>query len=66
MKKQIGLNVFYTLGIIVSVLGIKWAFENNNYIVGAFFIITTVFFFYLKVKLTRDFRQALKDRTNQP
>ena len=65
MKKQIAMNVFYTLGIIVSVLGIKWGFENNQQVAGGFFIVTTIFFLYLKIKLTRDFRKALRDRANQ-
>ncbi|PYF75887.1 DUF6358 family protein [Pedobacter nutrimenti] len=66
MKRRIALNVFYTVGIIVSVLGIKWAFQNHNYAVGALFIATTIFFFYLKIKLTKEFRQEIKNRTNQP
>lgn len=66
MKKRIALNVFYTVGIIVSVLGIKWGFQNHNYPAGGLFVATTIFFFYLKIKLTKEFRQEIKNRTNQP
>jgi hypothetical protein len=65
MKKQIALNVFYTLGVIASFLGIKWGYEQNNYLALGFFIVTMVFFIYLKVKLTKSFRQSLKDKANQ-
>jgi len=65
MKKQIALNVFYTLGVIMSFLGIKWGYEQHNNLALGFFIITMVFFIYLKVKLTKSFRQSLKDKANQ-
>ncbi len=65
MKKQIALNVFYTLGIIASFLGIKWGYEQQNYGAMGLFVVTILFFLYLKVKLTKDFRQSLKDRANQ-
>ncbi|MEJ5962177.1 DUF6358 family protein [Pedobacter immunditicola] len=65
MKKQIALNVFYTLGVIASFLGIKWGYEQDNYLALGFFIVTMVFFIYLKVKLTKSFRQSLKDKANQ-
>ncbi|MET3112709.1 hypothetical protein AAKU52_000427 [Pedobacter sp. CG_S7] len=66
MKKQIALNVFYTLGIIASFLGLKWGYEQNNYFALGLFAITIVFFIYLKIKLTKDFRQSLRDKANQP
>ena len=66
MKKQIALNVFYTLGIIASFLGIKWGYEQQNYWAMGLFVATILFFLYLKVKLTKDFRQSLKDKANQP
>ncbi len=65
MKKQIALNVFYTLGVIASFLGIKWGYDQHNYPVVALFVVTMVFFLYLKFKLTKDFRQSLKDKANQ-
>jgi len=65
MKKQIALNVFYTLGVIMSFLGIKWGYEQHNNWALGFFIVTMVFFIYLKVKLTKNFRQSLKDKANQ-
>lgn len=65
MKKQILLNVFYTVGIVVSVLGAKWGFESNQTAAGIFFCASTVLFIVLKVKLTKDFRKALKERANQ-
>ena len=65
MKKQIALNVFYTLGVIASFLGIKWGYEQHNYWAVGFFIVTLILFLYLKVKLSRDFRRALKEKSNQ-
>ena len=65
MKKQIALNVFYTLGVIASFLGIKWGYEQHNYWALGLFIATLILFLYLKVKLSRDFRRALKEKANQ-
>jgi tetrahydromethanopterin S-methyltransferase subunit H len=64
MKKSIALNIFYTVGIIISVLGLKWAFQNHNYPIVALLAATTIFFFYLKIKIIKDVRQSIKDKTN--
>ena len=63
MKSKIALNIFYTIGAIISVIGIKWAFQNHNYPVGGILVATAIFFFYLKIKLVRDVRQSIKDQT---
>lgn len=60
MKKKIALNVFYNLGLIISVCGIFWAFKNNYYPVVALFVATGGFFLYLKIKLIKDIRNTLK------
>jgi Flp pilus assembly protein TadB len=63
MKKQIAMNVFFYVGIFVSVVGLKWAWQNQNYPVVALFVATTIFFFYLKIKLIRDIRGSIKDKS---
>ncbi|MHA4893693.1 DUF6358 family protein [Pedobacter sp. PWIIR3] len=60
MKKQIALNVFYNLGLIVSVCGLFWAFKNNNYLIMALFIAASALFLYLKIQLIKDVRTTLK------
>ncbi len=65
MKGKIALNVFYTIGIIISVLGIKWAYQNHNYLVVTVLAATTIFFFYLKIKLTKEFRASIKEKQDQ-
>ncbi|MGY4383449.1 threonine/homoserine/homoserine lactone efflux protein [Pedobacter sp. UYP24] len=60
MKKQIALNVFYNLGLIVSVCGLFWAFKNNNYLIMALFVAASAFFLYLKIQLIKDVRSTLK------
>jgi len=64
MKKSIALNIFYTIGIIISVIGLKWAFQNDNYPIVAVLIASAIFFFYLKIKLIKDVRRSIKDGTN--
>ncbi|TDO21371.1 DUF6358 family protein [Pedobacter duraquae] len=63
MKKQIALNVFFYLGIILSIIGLKWAMKNENHAALALFIVTGAFFIYLKIRLIRDLRRSIKDKT---
>lgn len=65
MKKRIALNTFYTLGIVVSVVGIKWAYENANYPIVAFLVASGLFFLYLKIKITKEVRAELKAKEEQ-
>lgn len=60
MKKKIALNVFYNLGLIISVCGIFWAFKNSYYPAVALFVATAGFFLYLKIKLIKEIRNTLK------
>lgn len=62
MKKQIALNVFYTLGLIISVCGLFWAFKNHNYLVMALFVAAAALFLYLKIQLIKDVRATLKSK----
>jgi len=64
MKKQIALNTFYTLGIVISVIGLKWAFQNANYPVVALLIATGLFFIYLKIKIVKEVRAGIKEKQN--
>lgn len=62
MKKKIALNTFYTLGIVVSVVGLKWAYEGHNYPVVGFLIATALFFLYLKINIVKEVRSGIKDK----
>lgn len=62
MVKKIALNVFYNLGIIVSVFGIFWAFSNGKYPVIALFVATAGFFLYVKIQLIKEMRDNLKKK----
>lgn len=62
MKKQIALNTFYTIGIVVSVLGLKWAIENSNYPIIALLVATAGFFLYLKINLVKEVKKAIKEK----
>jgi 1,4-dihydroxy-2-naphthoate octaprenyltransferase len=62
MKKNIALNVFYTLGIVVSVVGIKWADQAHNIPVVGVLIATALFFLYLKINIVKDVRSSIKDK----
>ena len=63
MKKQIALNVFFYLGIILSIIGLKWAMRTENHLALALFIVTGIFFIYLKIRLIKDLRKSIKDKT---
>jgi len=63
MKKQIALNVFFYLGIILSIIGLKWGMKNSNTPALIFFIATAIFFIYLKIRLIKDLRKSIRDKT---
>jgi len=62
MKKKIALNTFYTLGIVVSVVGLKWAYTAHNYPVLALLVVTALFFLYLKINIVKEVRSGIKDK----
>lgn len=64
MKKKIALNTFYTLGIVVSVVGLKWAYQSHNFPVVGLLILTALFFLYLKINIVKEVRTGIKDKEN--
>jgi hypothetical protein len=62
MKKKIALNTFYTLGIVVSVVGLKWAYQAHNFPVVGLLIATALFFLYLKISIVKEVRTGIKDK----
>jgi len=62
MGKKIALNVFYNLGIILSVFGMIWGYNNKNYMAIVLFVVTAAFFLYLKIQLVKEMRNSLKNR----
>ncbi len=65
MKKRIALNTFYTLGIVISVVGIKWAYQNANYPIVALLAATGIFFIYLKINIVKEVKSELKVKEEQ-
>ena len=62
MKGKIALNTFYTLGIVVSVVGFKCAYTAHNFPIVGLLVITALFFLYLKVKIVKEVRTGIKDK----
>jgi hypothetical protein len=62
MGKKIALNVFYNLGIILSIFGAVWGYNNHKYLVIGLFVVTAAFFLYLKLQLVKEMRNSLKNR----
>jgi hypothetical protein len=62
MGKKIALNVFYNLGIILSVFGAAWGYNNAKYLVIALFVITGALFLYLKIQLVKEMRNNFKKK----
>ena len=60
MVKKIALNVFYNLGVIVSLFGAVWSYKNEKYLAIALFIATAGFFVYQKIHLVKEMRNSLK------
>lgn len=62
MKKKIALNAFYTLGIIISVIGLKWAWQNASYPVAGLLLVTGLFFLYLKINIVKEVKAGIKEK----
>jgi hypothetical protein len=60
MGKKIAINVFYNLGLILSIFGMGWAFQNNSLLIVAFFGATFAAFLFFKIQLVKDFRKDIK------
>lgn len=65
MKKRIVLNAFYTIGIVISVVGIKWAYQNANYPIVALLVATGIFFLYLKINIVKEVKTDLRTKEEQ-
>ncbi len=57
MGKKLALNVFYNLALILSVIGMGWAFKNDSLLVVAFFAATFTAILYFKIQLLKNFRK---------
>lgn len=62
MGKKIALNVFYNLGLIVSIFGVVWGYNNTKYLAIGLFVLTGAFFLYLKLQLVKEMRNTLKKK----
>lgn len=62
MVKKIALNVFYNLGLILSILGTAWGYNNAKYAAIVLFVATGALFLYLKLQLIKETRAAFKNR----
>lgn len=60
MGKKIAINVFYNLALILSVIGMGWAFSNNSLLIVAFFGATFAAFLFFKIQLVKDIKKDLK------
>ena len=62
MGKKIALNIFYTIGLILCLLGIIWSFQNGKYLITGLLLIAGVFFGYLKARLIGEVRKTLNQK----
>ncbi|MGF1923275.1 MAG: DUF6358 family protein [Bacteroidia bacterium] len=57
MGKKIALNVFYNLALILSLIGMGWAFKNDSMLIVAFFGATFSAILYFKIQLIKNFKK---------
>ena len=62
MGKKFALNIFYNLGIILSVAGLVWCYQNGKYIPAAFLVGTGAALIYFKIQLTKEIRKSFKEK----
>ncbi|KQB99263.1 DUF6358 family protein [Pedobacter sp. Hv1] len=60
MGKKIAINVFYNLGLILSIFGMGWAYNNNSWLIVAFFAATFAAFLFFKIQLLKDVRKDIR------
>jgi hypothetical protein len=60
MGKKIALNVFYNIVMILSIIGMGWAYQNNSLLIVAFFGATFFAILFFKIQLVKDIRKDLK------
>jgi len=65
MKRNIIFNAFYTIGIVVSIVGLKWAYTAQNYPVMGVLVATALLFLYLKINIVKEVRNGIKEKENQ-
>jgi hypothetical protein len=56
MGKKLALNVFYNLILILSIIGMGWAFKNDSLLIVAFFAATFGAIMYFKIQLIKTFK----------
>ena len=66
MKKKIFINVAYNLGLIVSLFGMAWAYNNNSWLIVVFFAATFMAFAYFKAQLLKDLRKDFSNTAPPP
>lgn len=57
MGKKLALNVFYNIALILSVIGMVWAFKNDSLLIVAFFAATFAAILYFKIQLIKTFKK---------
>ena len=57
MGKKILFNVMLNLGLILSIVGMSWAYNNNSPLIVAFFGATFVACIYVKIQLLKSIRK---------
>jgi len=59
MRKKIILNVFYNLGLILSIFGMMWAYNNKSTLIIVFFGATFAAVAFFKYQLLKDVRKDI-------
>ena len=60
MGKKIALNVFYNLVLILAVIGMGWAYQNDSLLIVVFFAAVFVSILFFKIQLVKEFRKGIK------
>ncbi len=58
MKKKIFINVAYNLGLILSIVGMAWAYNNNSWLIVVFFAAIFAAFAFFKIQLLKDLKKG--------
>jgi|GEM_PF-363498 len=60
--KKFALNIFYNLGIILSICGIIWCYQNGKYLPAGFLVGTAACLIYFKIQLMKEIRKSFTQK----
>lgn len=60
MKKKIFLNAFYSLAMILCIIGALWGYKNQSPLITIFLVAALAAFLFFKIKLIKEINKEFR------